>query len=150
MSFTIEQETTQKPKLEKIGGALILLVILLNLILFRLAATALEFAKHASDDLTEQGKIIVIFNLISTIVLFVYLLISLAFFYMKYKISLKLVLFFYAALCIYNGINLYLTKSLASNLQFSLINSIYTNLIILLLLIVYFKISDRVRKTFLN
>jgi len=140
---------TSPPKRPKLGGWLIPISVLLNIIWMKLVFGIIDFVKLLSDPQLSEAHYMILFNIVLStlsILIIIYLLVLM---YMKKRLFIKSVNAFIIFVILANILTYFLFKSYSPGLDEFLLMRIITAVITGALLLVYFTKSKRVKATFI-
>ena len=136
------------PKRPKLGGWLVAISVLLNIIWMKLVFGIVDFVKLLSDPLLPEARFMVLFNIILSVLSVVYIIYLLILMYMKKRLFIKSVIAFIIFIILVNILSYFLFKSFSPDMSEYLLMRMITAVITGVLLIMYFAYSRRVKATF--
>ncbi len=137
------------PKRPKLGGWLIPISVLLNIIWMKLVFGIVDFVKLLSDPQLSEALFMVLFNIVLSALSVVYIIYLLVLMYMKKRLFIKSVNAFIIFVILANILTYFLFKSYSPGLDEFLLMRIITAVIAGVLLLAYFAKSKRVKATFI-
>jgi hypothetical protein len=140
---------TIPPKRPKLGGWLIPISVLLNIIWMKLVFGINDFVKLLSDPLLQEARFMVLFNIVLSAISIVYIIYLLVLMYMKKRLFVKSVNAFIIFVILINILSYFLFKSYSPEMSEYLLMRMITAVITGVLLIAYFTKSKRVKATFI-
>ena len=138
---------TLKPP--KLGGWLLIIYVLLFLALLKLIQTFIEYAKFLNSSPPPEVREMVVFNLILSVIYFVFIFYLLVLMNLKKRIFLKRMTAFLIFTILINIVSYFLFKPLSADINAFLLQRMITVFIASVSLMAYFFNSKRVKATFI-